>query len=982
MAEKTDVDEGAALAPLSFIFGGNTGLTYEELKKRRAIAAALAARQKGFPKNIGEGLTYLGESIGEAGLNWRISQAEKEALKRQQGIVGGAPAESDGSSPIVVARPAERPPVSVAPPPAAAPAARPVRTVPVRPAPVTETAPPPALVDPNAPVTVDGGDPDAPVITPRLEATPDTPAVIEPTAPPPTTDSPPPFFEGRPNSQVSRPYPELAVPNLGGTAAAARLRGNTPGPTPGAPGGFSDRFGATAAPGSMPGEGEPVPYFEDMQEVPQSRLMATPAPVQRSDRLPLPREAPPPDIRNQADLNEMDEAAPSYFGEGLPAPNTPLPRPRPQVEGSFNSIDQQGRYSPETVARWGGGIKGIESGGARDPYASLGAVTRTGDRAYGAYQMMGRNIPGWTEAALGRRMSPQEFLRDQKAQDDTFAHRFGQYVDRYGEEGAARAWYAGERGMKNLAATDQHGRLTVKSYGEDYLRRVGGAQPEGEPTARITVRPQAQNVSQPPQQATMVGGGGERDAIAAALVAQQQMQGDGPREASQAFTDPSGGGQQNPTLAGANLPPEILTGASRPRAASTSTSVAQAGSRPQNPPITAHDISPIPMAQRPAMGAPPVSSEMQRGPAVAPQAPGVDPIANEPVPEAAAPPPLTPPGPPPEPPRRVGPTKAQQYWQAVERDPYASDATKAHAKAVIAREESVRQWQQKQVDEDYTYRRNRNDTERDEYNKRLREAPKEALDQLATRLKIAKDQADLRNQPVVAAKMQADLDKVLQELRGFETVTEGGRTYQRRRSDPNAPFERPPGLPDTPKDMAEHQVRHYGLYTKASIAADQYNRIPNGDKILAEGLRDELAGRVPFLNNSLISAQYRVLRTAASNLITAHLRDTSGAVIGAQELAQHMSDLIPRYGDDALTLRNKAEQRKGITGSLYAVLGETGQQQATKFDTERREARAKEQEKINTEMAGVPNPTPGKIYTNPRTGKRRLLTLDGWEDLN
>jgi hypothetical protein len=55
-----------ALTDGGFIFGGDSGLTYEQLKQRRAIAAALASRQQGFPKTKGEGMTYLGEAIGDA----------------------------------------------------------------------------------------------------------------------------------------------------------------------------------------------------------------------------------------------------------------------------------------------------------------------------------------------------------------------------------------------------------------------------------------------------------------------------------------------------------------------------------------------------------------------------------------------------------------------------------------------------------------------------------------------------------------------------------------------------------------------------------------------------------------------------------------------------------------------------------------------------------------------------------------------------
>ena len=56
----------------------------------------------------------------------------------------------------------------------------------------------------------------------------------------------------------------------------------------------------------------------------------------------------------------------------------------------------------------------IESGGR---YTALGTVTKNGDRAYGKYQVMGRNIPVWTETHLGKRMTIQEFVDNPLAQD-------------------------------------------------------------------------------------------------------------------------------------------------------------------------------------------------------------------------------------------------------------------------------------------------------------------------------------------------------------------------------------------------------------------------------------------------------------------------------------------------------------------------------------------------------------------------------------
>jgi len=124
-----------------------------------------------------------------------------------------------------------------------------------------------------------------------------------------------------------------------------------------------------------------------------------------------------------------------------------------------------GVVSGGAVGAGGGGdysraIAGIESGGR---YDLVGPATASGDRAYGKYQVMGNNIPGWTQAALGRAMMPSEFLADTKAQEAVFNHRFGQYVAKYGPEGAAKAWFAGESGMKNPNAKDLFG-TTVSEY--------------------------------------------------------------------------------------------------------------------------------------------------------------------------------------------------------------------------------------------------------------------------------------------------------------------------------------------------------------------------------------------------------------------------------------------------------------------------------------------------------------------------------------
>ncbi|HEX7971893.1 MAG TPA: hypothetical protein VF501_06705 [Thiobacillus sp.] len=139
------------------------------------------------------------------------------------------------------------------------------------------------------------------------------------------------------------------------------------------------------------------------------------------------------------------------------APQAALSPPQPSTSDVINRASQASA--------------GQESGGR---YDALGPVAnKAGDRAYGKYQVMGANIPSWTQEALGKPMTPQEFLANPQAQEAVYKLKFGQLLDKYGPEGAARAWFAGEGGMNNPNAKDVLG-TTVAGYGQDFSRRFGG----------------------------------------------------------------------------------------------------------------------------------------------------------------------------------------------------------------------------------------------------------------------------------------------------------------------------------------------------------------------------------------------------------------------------------------------------------------------------------------------------------------------------
>jgi hypothetical protein len=129
-----------------------------------------------------------------------------------------------------------------------------------------------------------------------------------------------------------------------------------------------------------------------------------------------------------------------------------------------------------TMDSYRSAISRIESGSEAGDYGALGPTTQSGDRAYGRYQVMGANIPAWTERWAGRRMTPQEFLQSREAQDAVFNGQFGEYVQRYGPDRAAAAWFAGEGGMNNPGARDQLGTSVA-----EYTRRFATGAPSTSP---------------------------------------------------------------------------------------------------------------------------------------------------------------------------------------------------------------------------------------------------------------------------------------------------------------------------------------------------------------------------------------------------------------------------------------------------------------------------------------------------------------------
>lgn len=126
---------------------------------------------------------------------------------------------------------------------------------------------------------------------------------------------------------------------------------------------------------------------------------------------------------------------------------------------------------------WKSAIASNETANQKDPYAALGPVVQSGDRAYGKYQVMGANVGPWTREALGQSLTPQQFLASPEAQERVFEHRFGGYVQKYGSpEAAASVWFTGRPSAPNAQARNPDGSplgITGQQYVDQFRAGLG-----------------------------------------------------------------------------------------------------------------------------------------------------------------------------------------------------------------------------------------------------------------------------------------------------------------------------------------------------------------------------------------------------------------------------------------------------------------------------------------------------------------------------
>lgn len=140
----------------------------------------------------------------------------------------------------------------------------------------------------------------------------------------------------------------------------------------------------------------------------------------------------------------------------------------PSSGGNFFDQFDAPASQPNTQAA--NAIGGMESG---NNYQAVGPDAGKGrGSAIGKYQVMPANVGPWTKEAIGFELTPEQFAASPAVQDAVFQHKFvGQYLPKYGPEGAAKAWFAGETGMQDPNRRDVNG-TSVASYGQNFSNQM------------------------------------------------------------------------------------------------------------------------------------------------------------------------------------------------------------------------------------------------------------------------------------------------------------------------------------------------------------------------------------------------------------------------------------------------------------------------------------------------------------------------------
>lgn len=115
---------------------------------------------------------------------------------------------------------------------------------------------------------------------------------------------------------------------------------------------------------------------------------------------------------------------------------------------------------------------------SRGDYGNVSASmskTRGRQEALGAYGVMDWELPEWTTEALGHAVPKDQFLNSPEIQDKVYDYHMGKLIQRFGIEGAGRAWLGGPGGVNTPNVADPYG-TRIGDYGRRFAQLVGPQQ--------------------------------------------------------------------------------------------------------------------------------------------------------------------------------------------------------------------------------------------------------------------------------------------------------------------------------------------------------------------------------------------------------------------------------------------------------------------------------------------------------------------------
>lgn len=141
--------------------------------------------------------------------------------------------------------------------------------------------------------------------------------------------------------------------------------------------------------------------------------------------------------------------------------------PAPAATSSSSAAPPGTTLNSNVIDTLSKNIAQIESGGWKNPYEAQGPVVKGRGSAIGKYQVMPENVAGWTQAALGHSMTPEEFKANPSAQEAVFRDQMQRSLQLYGPKDAASIWFTGK--PYNVAGGAANDRFTSNS---NYVARA------------------------------------------------------------------------------------------------------------------------------------------------------------------------------------------------------------------------------------------------------------------------------------------------------------------------------------------------------------------------------------------------------------------------------------------------------------------------------------------------------------------------------